>query len=584
MEENRRVFSSLFRLSSAERPPLKIGLLLDSPKLKRCFISVLEDIRSSNFAVLDCVIMQRQSTEAHHGKRTRLRSVWDRLRTRRLRDRLLFDLYERWDSSRTPAEYALAEVDCATFLAGVHLIEVSPITKGFSQRFPADAVQEIKSRDLDVMLRFGFNILRGDILDAARYGIWSFHHGDNEFYRGGPALFWELWERNPLSGVILQRLTEELDAGTVLCKSLFATSPTLSLAENRHGPYLATTHFVIRKLRELHQFGYAELEKRRVPDTPYRGRRAIYRTPTNADMSQWIARELAAKTRRIGQHPKEKRWRVGIRKGGPFLDDAVARGEAPRLDGFTWLEDGPEDNYRADPFLAEHGGKQYLFVEEFDRARDKGVIAAAELDSRGAPIEFSTCLELPHHLSFPFIFREGDDWWMIPECAASRAVTLYRASRFPLRWEPEKELLQGEYVDTVVWRDGAWWMLTTVREPPGYCVHSVLFVAPSLTGDWQMHPSSPLFNDVRSARNAGRVFARDNRWFRLSQDCSIEYGRAFQFNEILVLNERSYCERLVARVEPDFAPQLIATHTYNRLGDLEVIDGCFLIPSRSSRR
>jgi hypothetical protein len=41
--------------------------------------------------------------------------------------------------------------------------------------------------------------------------VWSYHHGDNEFYRGGPPHFWELYEKAPLSGVILQVLTEELD-------------------------------------------------------------------------------------------------------------------------------------------------------------------------------------------------------------------------------------------------------------------------------------------------------------------------------------------------------------------------------------
>ena len=67
-------------------------------------------------------------------------------------------------------------------------------------RFPPGAIAALLSHDLDVILRFGFNILRGEVLTSARYGIWSFHHGDNEFYRGGPPLFWEVVEDNPCSG------------------------------------------------------------------------------------------------------------------------------------------------------------------------------------------------------------------------------------------------------------------------------------------------------------------------------------------------------------------------------------------------
>ena len=149
---------------------------------------------------------------------------------------------------------------------------MKPIVKGFVHRFPPEVVEEVRRRDLDVILRFGFNILRGDILSACRYGIWSYHHGDNEFYRGGPAHLWEMVEGQPLSGVILQVLSEDLDAGFVLCKALFPTRSYVSLARNRFGPYWGTVHFVIWKLFELHRYGWDFLKSRAVPPAPYRGK------------------------------------------------------------------------------------------------------------------------------------------------------------------------------------------------------------------------------------------------------------------------------------------------------------------------
>lgn len=93
---------------------------------------------------------------------------------------------------------------------------MTPIGRRLVQRLPVDAVERIRQKQLDVLIRFGFNILRGEILTAAKHGVWSYNHGDGDYYRGGPAHFWEVYEGNPISGAMLQVPTEELAAGTVL--------------------------------------------------------------------------------------------------------------------------------------------------------------------------------------------------------------------------------------------------------------------------------------------------------------------------------------------------------------------------------
>jgi len=65
--------------------------------------------------------------------------------------------------------------------------------------------------------------VRGEILRAARHGVWSFHHDDEMRYRGGPSAFWEIHRGDPHTGVILQRLTQRLDGGVVLRKRVFDT-------------------------------------------------------------------------------------------------------------------------------------------------------------------------------------------------------------------------------------------------------------------------------------------------------------------------------------------------------------------------
>jgi hypothetical protein len=350
----------------------------------------------------------------------------------------------------------------------------------------------------------------------------------------------------------------------------------MSLAENRRGPYLATRHFVVRKLQELHAFGYEELKRRTLPDTPYQGRRRVYRTPRNAEMLQWAAGAVGRRLRRIGQRARTPMWRVALRQGGPYIDESAARGGSCALSHFKWI-DAPAGRYYADPFLFGRDGATWLFVEEFEIDRQKGRLAVAELDQHANPQSFAPCLDLPAHASFPFVFEHANEVWLIPETAASHEVTLYRARRFPHEWVAERTLLRGDYVDTVVWHDESWWMLTTVREPPGYSVHTLLLKAESLTSEWTRHPVSPLFNDVRRARNAGKIVETGGKRYRISQDCSVAYGRAFELHEIERLNDAIYQERTVARVEP-FLDGMVGTHTYNRVGDTEAIDGCFLEP------
>ena len=57
-----------------------------------------------------------------------------------------------------------------SLLAGAKAIEVVPIREGFVHSFDAALIAVLKRESLDVILRFGFNIISGDILSVAN--IW----------------------------------------------------------------------------------------------------------------------------------------------------------------------------------------------------------------------------------------------------------------------------------------------------------------------------------------------------------------------------------------------------------------------------
>jgi hypothetical protein len=66
--------------------------------------------------------------------------------------------------------------------------------------------------------------------------------------------FWEVIDRNPVTGSILQILSDQLDDGLVLSRSFSATN-TLSVLRNRNYFYWMSASLLPRELKSLHNLG-----------------------------------------------------------------------------------------------------------------------------------------------------------------------------------------------------------------------------------------------------------------------------------------------------------------------------------------
>ena len=187
-------------------------------------------------------------------------------------------------------------------------------------------------------------------------------------------------------------------------------------------------------------------------------------------------------------------------------------------------------------------------------------------------------LEMPYHLSYPFIFEFENDTYMIPESRANRTVELYKCTAFPRKWEFQKNLMTNcDVADcTLLQWQGKWWLFANRVETKGASLWDELFLYYSdspLSDKWIPHPSNPIVSDVKSARPAGQLFVRDERLYRPSQNCSGHYGYGFNICEITKLTETEYEEKIVSKVEPKWDKHVIATHTINYADGLTVIDG-----------
>ena len=565
------MISSLYVHSAADAKPLRIGVLVDGLELLRVFRQVLTNIAACDFARLELVVVNQQPASVPTvGTASKLTKYLRVLRDSQRRSHILYTLYDKADQKHRLQPDPLELVDCADLLASLPRLDVAPVTRKFVHRFPPEAIARLRDYDLDVLLRFGFNILRGEVLTSARYGIWSFHHGDNEFYRGGPAMLWEIIEDNPCSGVILQVLTEKLDDGLVLCKSRFATERGLWRSRNVFNPYWGSSHFIIRKLHQLHERGWESLQKQAVPPAPYRGKTAIYRSPVNSQMVKWLAPKIAGKLlRRPFQRATAYHWRICLRRtDSPRLLTDLAS----RWSEYRWLP-SPKGHFYGDPFLLRRRGQTWLFFEDYSYSEKRGRIVCAPIHSDLSIDTPAPCLELPYHLSYPCVFEHDGEVFMIPESGSNETVQLYRATEFPLAWKLEKILYRGRAVDTTpLQHDGRWYFFTALSEPPGNAAFGALFSAQELTADWKLHPGSPISTDVRTARSAGPIQVVGDRLLRPVQDCSQNYGGRILVQQIVSLSPCSYDQRQLHSIEANWEPGLEGVHTYGFCAGIEVLD------------
>jgi len=542
------------------KPPLRVGLLIDSFTQPKWIEKVIRDIQSSNFAEI-CLLIKNEYRDQPP---SRFQTYWNNRRY------LLYALYNRVDNRLVKTNPdAFEPVDIQALAADCPILKVSPVRKKYSDWFEDEDIRKIKEYNLDVSISFGFRILKGESLHIAKHGVWSYHHADNLINRGGPAGFWEVMEGSPVTGSVLQVLNEDLDNGIVIHRSWSSTSDRFSVRANRNHLFWRSSAFVLKALKELYEKGAIVRDEARLY-RPYH--KQLYKTPTNSELlpkltrlSLNYVRSKLLDTFWLDQWTLAYRFRTSI-------DD-------PNNTFYRFHHvKPPKDRYWADPFPIIVDGKYYLFFEEVLYETNHGHIVVAEIDRTAKPetLDCKVALKRDYHLSYPFVFSWQDRLFMIPESSSNSTVELYSCESFPDSWKLEKVLMDNVNAKdaTLIEVDGLWWLFVSIIEGP-FADELRIFYAESPLGPWAPHPQNPVSSDVRNLRPAGRPFIWKNQLYRPAQDCSRYYGYAVTINRILKLSPTEFLEEEVSKVLPLWRKDVLATHTLNVCEDLTVID-CLL--------
>jgi hypothetical protein len=536
---------------------IRIGILIDSDNLEAWTHEIIRTIKSLDYATIELVLMNK-SYEPDKKKH----SV------------SLFNLYRYLDSKMySPRLNALEKIDASNLIAGIPRIDVDETQ--LSSFIDQSLTETIKKYQIDLFLQFGFaNIDKLSLSKTSKYGVWYFFHGDIENPANTPPGLMEVLEGRREIGAYLLMTSEKI-AGEKIIYQSFTSAGNKSMMENNNINYWKSVSFIPRTLKELSDPGeekFFEKISRSIRPPNHRSF-GQYIAPGNIQMFKallpFAIKKIFNKIRKFFYF---EQWVLLFSYTEPNL--------SPNFRNFKEMLPA-KDQFWADPHIILHDDKYYIFIEEMIFKNRRAHISVITLDKHCNHDQPRIVLQKPYHLSYPFVFRHDNRYYMIPETSENQTIELYRCTGFPDKWEFVMNLMENvEAVDTTLLeRDGKWWMFVNIREHPGASLSEELFLFHStelMTNKWKPHPMNPVISDVKNARQAGKIFEMNGNLYRVGQDCSVRYGYAMNINRITALNENEYSEIRVQEITPSWKNNLLRTHTLNFQNGLAVIDASIL--------
>lgn len=529
--------------SNAHNTTLRFGILCNGPILKEWQARVVEQLIHSGLATPVLLIMD--ATERSYKLPF---------------SKIVYRAYTRF----APAPAAMAVRNCSDLLKDVAQMECVTVKKGkFNEYFSEADCTKIRTYQLDFMIRFGFNIIKGDMLQAAKYGIWSYHHDDEQVFRGGPPGLWEIMHNKPVNAVMLQRLTDKLDGGIVLQKAYFKTKKHC-YREHLDSILWGAVHLPLKVCRDIMSDRAEYLNAPAVIT-----KAPVMHVPGNVQMKLFVLKLMYNRIAFIlNKYFRAEKWAIGyIQKP---IQEVV---KAPlNLKEVYVLKPENARSFYADAFGYETSSGLHLLFEEYDYNKLKGVISRISAVTKSS--KHKDIIQTAFHQAFPYIFTHEGRTYCIPESSEDKSVRLYEINTNTHEITYLANLLEHtDAVDTaILFYNGLWWMFYTTVQAE---TNTSLFIryAKDLHGPYLEHSNNPVKTDVRSARNAGTPFIIDGILYRPAQDCSETYGGSIKLMRVKELTPAVFTEEEVSSIGPDKTSSFPdGMHTIASAGAYTIVD------------
>lgn len=261
---------------------------------------------------------------------------------------------------------------------------------------------------------------------------------------------------------------------------------------------------------------------------------------------------------------RQMRWSIG------FIDapiETLLSGQ-PKV---RWIKNPYKDRWFADPFILDYDELHiFLLVEEFCYKNQRGRIARLTINRKDMRCEcVDILLDLPTHLSFPFIIRSGNKIYVMPENSQFGALSLYEYDTESNQLVNPKTIIKRPLTDAILVKIcGVNYVLTT--EIPNQNGNKLLTF--QLSDKLDVVSQDEVTFDGNIARCAGDVFTINGVTYRVAQDCTKCYGGAVYIQRIDTI-DRTLTFTNINRIAPQGFLWSKGLHTLNIYKDLIVVDG-----------
>lgn len=536
---------------------LKVGIIVDDVKQPYLINDLYQNSLDSSCYSIEALIIQKKNKI----KKNIFHKMINYIKKKgfnRLVDRLLFEGITKVEENlvKKKNEFKKLFITHPISKFNVQKIYVDPniSPSGLFYRYKNSDIEKIKKLQLDLLIRGGSGIIKGEILDICRLGIISFHHGDNNLNRGGPPGFWEVFNQEPSTGFIIQRLSKELDGGDVIFKGKIPTSFLYIL--NKCRLYLKSSIFLHQIIEKL---SYEDRKINVFLKEPYSY--PLYKFPNYYESFLYLFKSFFLGLKKLLGKILGFRytWHVAYQFRKDWKDSVLRK---------SIIIKNPNNRFLADPFSIYYNNRKILYVEDFCFKSKKGIISAYEIDSNGYKT-LGIAIEEKFHLSYPFIIKEENDIFMIPESNEAKDIRIYKCLEFPLKWKIEEVLMKNvSAADTNIFKfNNKYWMFTNIDTSKTGDHSSELHIFYSdnlISKNWRPHKENPVIFDSNQARNGGMIFSENEEIYRVFQRQGFDiYGKSLGISKIKTLNEYQYHEEILLNVEPKFFKNIKGTHSFS---------------------
>lgn len=235
-----------------------------------------------------------------------------------------------------------------------------------------------------------------------------------------------------------------------------------------------------------------------------------------------------------------------------------------------WLIHSCKKSWFADPFILDATGDEiHVLVEEYYKPIQRGRISRLVIDKLTYELkQKDVVLELPTHLSFPAIRRNGKGILIYPENGESGELNMYQYYQKSNKCVKVDRILSEAVADAIVTTINGEEMLFCTKQPNPN--GNILYVYHKDTTGKFVEKNSHTF-DENIARMAGDFFEYNGKLYRPTQECNEQYGHAVIIQEV-ILDEGKQKFKEVRRMYSVHPRLNVGMHTFNMYKGIIVTD------------